>query len=497
LLASLALASILPFLPALNAPFLDWDDAINLANNPYWRGFSPVNVRWMLTTMFGGPYQPLSWLSYALDFTLWGANPAAMRATNLALHAGSSVLFFLIMDELIKKAAPSTAQRERTVAALFAALFWAVHPLRVESVVWLTERRDVLSGFFYVLAVFLYIRTPEKPIRPLAAFCLAVLSKASALTLPLTLLLLDRWPLGRRSYADKIPYFIIAVATGIAGLAGQRAVGTLKGTGAALGLHALWWHSAKTVWPSGLAPHHRVPDGFGLTSPAVWGGALTLAALIWITRRRPAAATAASHYILALLPMAGFVRFGHHLVAERYSYLPALGLSALAGAVLWAARRRAAWRVPASALAVAALLGYGAMAARGASYWSSTGSLWRRTLEVDPGSTYGQKGLALEYYNSAAALGEQGRHGEQLAALERAARLDFDDPVILNNLGVALGRAGRHARAEAALRRATELNPAWPDAFQNLGDALKAQGRPREAAAAYAEAARLKEPKIR
>ncbi|UPT73282.1 MAG: hypothetical protein M0D55_15545 [Elusimicrobiota bacterium] len=121
-------------------------------------------MRWMLTTLFGGPYQPLSWLSYALDFTLWGENPAAMRATNLALHGGSCVLLFGLLEDLMRRAAPDASARERALAAAFAALLWAVHPLRAESVVWLTERRDVLSGFFYLAALRLYVREPARPL---------------------------------------------------------------------------------------------------------------------------------------------------------------------------------------------------------------------------------------------------------------------------------------------------------------------------------------------
>lgn len=561
LLACLALAVVLPFLPALSGGFLEWDDGLNLAENPHWRGFTPANIRWMLTTMFGGPYQPLSWLSCALDFTLWGEDPAAMRATNYALHAASSVLFFLIVEDLLGRGAPSSS-RERAAGALFASLFWAVHPLRVESVVWLTERRDVLSGFFYLLAVRLYLRDPEKPLRPLIAYCLAVLSKASVITLPLTLILLDRWPLRRRSWADKIPYLVISAVAGAAGLVGQHAAGTLKGfevsAGArlALGVHSLWWYAAKTAWPSDLSPYHRVPPGFGPGSPAVWGaalGVLGLGGLAWAARRRsPAVPAAFLHYALALAPMAGIAAFGHHLVAERYSYLPGLALAALAGAGLWAARRRPALRLPATAAAAAVVLASAVMAARGAAYWSSTETLWRRALAVDPPSTMprvnlasyyrranridqalreeraavaidptlaqqlnnlgadavGRKSwveaerllraavaadpeLAAAHYNLAAALGGLGRRGEALNRLEQAARLDFSDPKILNNLGVALSLAGEHGRAEAALRRATELDPTWPIAFFNRGNALAAQGRKREAAGAYAEAVRL------
>lgn len=529
LLALLALGAIVPFLPALNAPFLEWDDAVNLARNPHWRGFSAVNVRWMLTTMFGGPYQPLSWLSYALDFTLWGANPAAMRATNYLLHGCSAALFFLIVEDLIKRASPSSSSRDRAAAALFAALLWAVHPLRVESVAWLTERRDVLSGFFYLLTILLYLRAPDKPLRPLISFCLAVLSKASVMTLPLTFLLLDLWPLRRRAWAEKLPYLAISAAAGLAGLAGQKAYGTLKGTQAALGVHSLWWYAAKTAWPSGLSPYHPMPEGFGPASPAVLGAGLGLALLAgaaWAARRRaPVLGFSLLHYAVALLPLAGFVRFGHHLAAERYSYLPALSLSALAGAALLAARRREALRLPANAAAAAVILLCASLAARGAGYWSGTEALWRRSLDVHPGSTYARVNLAehlarrggdalaaRDYYGAetllreavalkpdfaaarydlAGALGGLGRRAEALAELEAAARLDFDDAPILNNLGVALSAAGKHARAEAALRRAAELAPAWPAPRHNLGNALKAQGRGREAAAAYADAERL------
>ena len=523
----------------------------------------------MLTTLYGGPYQPLSWLSYALDFTLWGPNPAAMRATNLALHAGSAVLLFSTVESLIKTASPDSAPRERTLAAAFAALCWAAHPLRVESVVWLTERRDVLSGFFYLLAVFLHVRRRGGPLAPLLAFNIAVLAKASALTLPLTLLVLDAWPLGRLrrdprgALLEKIPYLAVSLAIGFAGLVGQQAYGTLKSfdkVGAAerlaLAFHSFWWYAAKTVWPSDLAPYHGVPPGFGLGNPFVWGaafGVLALSILVWAARRRaPAAPVAALHYAIALAPLAGLVRFGHHLVAERYSYLPGLSLAALAGAGLLIARRRAAWRVPTSAAAAAMLLAYSAMSARGASYWSGNEALWRRVLAVDPHANIarinlasflrregrvddaleleraavaqdpnlseqlnnlgadavskkkfaqGEKlfraaiaakpDLATAHYNLAGVLGGRGRHSEALAELEEAARLAPLNSDIFNNLGLALLNAGKAAQAETALRRAAALNPNSAMARHNWGNALTALSRHQEALKAYDSATRL------
>lgn len=558
LLPLIALAAILPYLPALNAPFLLWDDAANFAQNPHWRGLSFAHLRWMATTMQGGPYQPLSWLSAALNFALWGENPAAMRAVNLALHSASAVLLYLVVEDLFALAAPASAAAERRLAAAFAALSWAAHPLRVESVVWLTERRDVLSGFFYLLAVRLYLRAPERPLRPLACYCLAVLSKASVITLPLTLLLLDRWPLRRRAWREKLPYFAISLAAGAAGLIGQRYHSLLPGAELGLGerlaiaVYSLGWYALKTVLPWGLSPYHRVPPGFGPSDPAVLTSALVVlavAAAAWTRRRRaPAATAAAAQYAIALLPMAGFVRFGHHLVAERYSYLPGLALSAGAGAALWAARRRPRWRGAATAVAASAALGWAGATAAGARVWSGDEPLWTRVLALDPGATLARVNLAsylrsqgrtaeaLEqerlavaedpslgeqwnnlgadavgreswkeaegylrkavtakpelaaaHYNLASALGGLGRRAEELRELEAAARLDFDDAHILNNLGVALTRAGHAGRAEAALRRAASRAPTWSAPYHNLGNLLGAQGRHREALSLFDE----------
>ncbi|UPT73283.1 MAG: hypothetical protein M0D55_15550 [Elusimicrobiota bacterium] len=183
-----------------------------------------------------------------------------------------------------------------------------------------------------------------------------MLSKASVITLPLTLILLDRWILKRRTLLDKLPYLAISAAAGLAGLAGQLDTGMLRGAevGAgerlALSLYSTAWYALKTVWPSGLSPYHAVPRGFGLGFPQAWGAGLACAAAAaaaWAARRRaPAVPAALLQYALALAPMAGLVRFGHHLVAERYSYLPGMALAALAGAALLSARRAARRRPP-------------------------------------------------------------------------------------------------------------------------------------------------------
>src|SRR6185312_11750986 len=260
------------FAPALKGGFLQWDDAPTLVDNTLWRGFSPAHLRWMLTTFHMGPWQPLSWLSYALDLAVWGMNPFGFHLTNLLLHAAAAGLCVLLFDELIRAGAPRASESARGWAAAFGALVFAIHPLRVESVAWITERRDVLSGLFYILALFLYARRARGKggLAPVfAAFVAACLAKGSAITLTLALLIVDAWPLRRRALAEKIPFFLVSLAVGVIGVAGQSHYGVLKTLGQsgvperlALSVYGLWFDAAKTLWPAGLAPYYPVPAGF-------------------------------------------------------------------------------------------------------------------------------------------------------------------------------------------------------------------------------------------
>ena len=193
-----AAAALAAFLPALRGGFV-WDDQANLVVNPIYRHLGPRQLEWMFTTFFMGPYQPLSWLSYWLDFQLWTMNPAGYHLTNLVLHAANAAVFFFIAKRLLP-------EDSRWTAAL-AGLFFAVHPLRVESVAWITERRDVLSGFFYLLAVLLYLQ--DRTRAALAAFVCSLLSKGIGITLPLVLLVLDAYPMRRRFDLKMISLMLI------------------------------------------------------------------------------------------------------------------------------------------------------------------------------------------------------------------------------------------------------------------------------------------------
>jgi tetratricopeptide (TPR) repeat protein len=492
----IAIAAVLPFLPALSGAFLRWDDDILLVNNRLWRGFSPAHLRWMFTTAFDGPYQPLAWLSYAFDFTVWGLSPAAFHATSLVLHGASAGLFFLVLSELMERGAPAASARERAGAAAFGALVWAAHPLRVESVAWLSERRDVLCAFFSLLTVLFYLRAPEKRGRVLAAFAAALLSKASAIALPFTLLIFDVWPLGRWKRAplavvfEKIPLLIAALAIAAVGIVGQSGAAGLHPAGAGLratlALHAPGFYLLKTLWPARLSPFYPVPSGFGPLSTSVLSAAAVAAlavAAAWAWRRRfPAIGAALAHYVVSLAPMLGLVRLGDQLAADRYTLVASLGPAALAGAALLVARRRAPRASALVAAAVMAALYAGTWAQ--ARIWRSDVALWTQAVALDGESILARRNLA-------GALRRAGRDAEAEPHEEAAARLDPSQAEPQVNMASRALARGRFAEAEAYARRAVADDPALAAAHYNLGCALQSLGRNGEAIAEYRRAAAL------
>jgi hypothetical protein len=203
----IALATVAAFLPTLENDFLTWDDHANLVDNPHYRGLDWSHLRWMWTAFHMGHYIPLTWMTFALDYLLWGMKPVGYHLSNLLLHAANAVVFYFIVRRLLRTALPGLSEDRQaglTVAAAFAALLFALHPLRVESVAWATERRDVLSGLFYLLALLAYLRACERGEGgrgwywgSVGLFACALLSKSMAVSLPVVLLILDVYPLRR------------------------------------------------------------------------------------------------------------------------------------------------------------------------------------------------------------------------------------------------------------------------------------------------------------
>ncbi len=369
---------------------------------------------------------------------------------------------------------------------------------------WASERRDVLCGLFYLLTVLAYLRSCASAASrrwygaSLAFFAAALLSKAMAITLPVVLLLLDAYPLRRRAWREKLPFFALSLAAGAVALVAQRAAGatsTLTFLGplerAAIASYSLAFYLRKTLVPRGLSPIYELPARVdALASPYVASAlaVLALSALVLALRRRwPAFTVVWASYVVTVLPVSGLVQVGPQLAADRYTYLSCLGFAVLAGGAL--AR---GWRAAEPRRAARALLGAGAgvlvLALVGLTLsqtriWRDSETLWTRALAVGPS--------AIAHAKLGVVRDEQGRPEEAIAHYRQALRIHPDMPDAYNDWGIALARQGRWLEAIEQYEHALELAPGSVEAHANLAQALERVGRSAEAAEHTRAAQRL------
>lgn len=379
------------FWPAVSFDWLRyWDDGAHLIWNESYKGLSPTHLWWMLHP-FIGQWMPLTWLSWAVDFKLWGLDPSAFHRENVLLHALNAGLLFLVAHRLLRS----------TPGALFAALLWALHPMRVESVAWINERRDVLSGLFFLLAILTYLIWVQKASKlasylSIFSFALAVLAKSLAVSLPVVLLLLDYYPLRRRAFLEKLPYVAIsAVGTVMAFVAilPMQVVAPLEWISLEdrllLTAYSLWFYPLTTLWPSHLSPMYELTflpqwTEWRYLSAVLGVGLATALAIRW-RRRWPAWSVAWGAYAVTILPVSGLFQNGYQLVTLRYGYLATLPLILLVGAGLDGLWRRPWW--PARLLPVAAGGALGVLAMLTTAFlpvYRTDTVLWTRAIEHDP-----------------------------------------------------------------------------------------------------------------
>jgi Flp pilus assembly protein TadD len=505
------------FLPALGGQFLDWDDSINFVANPYYRGLGWAQIRWMFTTTLMGHYIPLTWMSLGVNYVLGGMSPRGYHLGNLLLHASNATLVYLIACRLIAAAARGGAQDGRTAPALawasaLSAVLFGIHPLRVESVAWITERRDVLCGLFFLLSVLAYLKGVEGGgLRStarwlsLGAFAGALLSKAAAMPLPAVLLLLDVYPLRRRHLgwrrllAEKLPYVALATAAAVTALiALRRGVAVTSydqyGVVARVGMvaYGILFYPIAFLWPMHLSPMYELPAKVTLGTwpflPALLGLVAVTGALVLARRRWPAGLAAWTYSAMMVLPVSGVVHSGSQLVNDRYSYLSGLGFALLGGAALWTglvlrergrvSTRTAGGMAGAAALAVVLL---GLTTWTQAHAWRDPETLWRWAVDTDPTCAlcHGNLGAAITSSPTGSA-----RLGEAEGHLRRALALRPDSPIPHFNLGNLLLVRGQYAEAEAAFKRYGDLSPGSTRGLARLGLLAILQGR-------YAEAVSL------
>jgi tetratricopeptide (TPR) repeat protein len=479
--------------------FINYDDIDYVYENPaVTGGVTLEGLRYAFTDLTSGNWHPLTWLSHMLDAQLFGLRPGGHHLVNVMIHAIAAAGLFLFLEAATGAVAP----------AIFAVAVFAVHPLRVQSVAWVSERKDVLTALFWVACLLLYLDYVRRP-RPAAmaalsaAFALGLMAKPMLVTLPVILLLLDAWPLGRpgsvparRLLTEKIPLGLLAAASSVVAWIAQQegeALRSLQGLPlahrAANALTSVVGYIGRTLWPAGLAifyPLARAP-----IPPWRWGAAATIIVTITVTavwqwRRRPYLAAGWLWYVIALLPVIGLVQVGDQAMADRYTYLPTVGLLLMAawGAAEAARRNAAATRAAiAAGLAVVALLSLATF--RELSHWRGTIPLMERALAVTRDNYVAENNLG-------SALFDSGRTEEAIPHFLEAIRLRPGHANAHYNLGVALLGLSRWAEAADHFRIALHVTPNDTDTMLNLGAAYLNQGLNADAAGLFERTLALK-----
>jgi tetratricopeptide (TPR) repeat protein len=470
------LAAVLFFYsPSFHAGYTNWDDPDTTYNNPVVAHLTPESAERVLVSLRLANYHPLTDLSLAAESAFFGQGAAVHHAGNVLLHSANAALVFLLLAELLGSGWP----------ALAGALLWALHPANVESAAWLSERKNLLYAFFYLAALLAYLRRlrGEAGIAPVfTLFALALLSKASATTLPLALLALD-WkysrPLDKKNMLEKGAMLALALLfTALMAAAQGRSGKMLPGDFPRL----LSFYLAKACWPAGLCalyPYKEalaaLKSGYLLyTLPA----AAFAAALLWSFRKNRTAALGLLFFLVNILPFTLIIPIGPSLAADRYLYIPLIGLILAAAAALEPVLRRPAWRWTAAAAFLACLGVLSVMTARRVKTWESSETLWTGVLARYPKSEVAN-------LNMAQALLESGDWPRAQGYLKRTLEADPDNPDALYNLGTTLGMAGRPAEALPLLERSVMIKPDAAAAWNNLGLALAALGRRAEARKAF------------
>jgi tetratricopeptide (TPR) repeat protein len=519
--------------PVMRCDFVNYDDPDYFSSNPRVQaGLTPGNVVWAFRTGHAGNWHPLTWLSLMLDVTLFGPGPAGPHFTNLLFHLVDTVLVFLLLRRLT-----ATTWRSALVAALF-----ALHPLHVESVAWISERKDVLSTFFGLLTLLFYAGYAQKRSRvegresrantavpaldprpsaldyslALLFFALGLMSKPMLVTLPFLMLLLDYWPLNRgtsgqpspgfgpaskwqvarvRSLVwEKIPFFVLSmISCVVTFIAQQKGGAVVKLVKMSLAQRmentfvAYARYLAKTFWPSPLANPYPYPEHWdellAIYAVALIIGLCAVAGLH--ARRFPFAATGWFWFVGMLVPVIGLVQVGNQSLADRYTYLPLIGIFMVA---VWGlAGMCASWRLPkpvAGILAVVLLTACGLRTRDQIGYWQNSGTLFRHTLAVTENNFVACNNLGTW-------LSANGQTAEAVDYFQKSLRIEPHDSEALYNLGNALMKLGDLDAAVASYRRALGLTPARADIWNNLGFALSARKQYDEAIAGFEAALKL------
>jgi len=485
--AALFIGTLLVFGRALNNDFVNYDDPVYVTENPPVQGsVTLLAIQWALTTGAASNWHPLTWISHMIDWSLFEQDPRGHHAVSILLHAFNAVLVFLLFQRLTNALWFSG----------FSAALFAWHPLRVESVAWVAERKDVLSGFFGLIVLSAYLMYARQRKRrwyciSLGAFTLGLLSKPMLVTLPIVMLLLDLWPLQRlrwqssarsakRVFSEKAPFFLLAACSCVITFFVQRAGGSISTVlplwaRIANSFVAILGYLRKFVWPIDLAVLYPHP-GYWPTVTVIVAVLIVLlvtAIVVFQFRAQPALTIGWFWFLVMLLPVVGLVHIGLHYMADRYTYLPILGLQ-LALFPLFAKNSGAV-----SVIAAIGILGSCVVQT-----WNQLG-VWKNSFTLFDHALAVTRNNYLAYNNRGLALDRAGRLDEAIADYKHCLAINPHYAEASNNLGQALTQRGRPRDGLGLFRAALLADPNLLSAQNNLGNALADDGKPAEALPHY------------
>jgi tetratricopeptide (TPR) repeat protein len=506
----LLVTTLAAYWPVCGHAFVNFDDQVYVTENAHVRGgLSWESIQWAFTNLEAGFWHPLTWLSILLDCQLYGLKPAGHHLTSLLLHAANTVLLFTLLRKL-------TGALWR--AALVAALF-ALHPLHVETVAWAADRKDVLSTLFLLLTLLAYaqyVQTKSTPgnsnsparqsagwyLLTLGLFALGLMSKTMLVSVPFLLLVLDGWPLKRlapsvwrRLLLEKLPFFLLSLLVGLLTLHAEKAVGAVAnttqfplGVRVANALVSTCVYLRQMCWPRDLAVFYPYPEGLGAWQVAL--AALLLAgvslAVYLGARSRPYLLAGWAWYLLSLGPVLGLIQVGAHAHADRYTYVPLIGIFIM---VAWGggelARRKPAAALGLGLAAVIALALAAAQTTEQLGYWRNSETLFRHALQVTSRN-------AMAHYCLGLCLSQQNRSADAIEQFKAALETDPGHAEAHDNLGVELAIKGSLEPAIGHFREAIRAKPSLTSAHANLGMALANQQKLTEAVKEYQTALELK-----
>ena len=523
------MVTILFYIPALNNDFVNWDDHKYVYQNKNIHFLNFHSLYWMLTSFHASNWHPLTWLSHALDYALWGLNPLGHHLTNIILHGLNTLLVFLLAIKLTTNTQDSTMTSSKAKtshplptliflsAGVTAALF-GLHPLHVESVVWISERKDLLSASFFLLSIISYVSYTSFPTPnrsrwfPLSIlfFALALMAKPMAVSLPIVLLLIDWYPLKRLNKSnqklllllkEKVPFFILSLASAIITIIAQYsggAVGSMEQFPLGLRLmnasRALLFYLGKMAYPLELSPFYPFPaDAHWLGLPYVLSGIvvvlLTLFCLWMIKSKNYLIPIIWFYFVVTLLPVIGVIQVGIQAAADRYTYLPSLAIFLLAGiGISWIYQKAVLIKygifLKGAILLVTAIIIFllGRSTIKQIKVWQNSGSLWSYVIDIFPNRIpIAHNNLGLFYH-------EKGMVKKALSEYKQASSIDSDYINAYNNLGVIYDEMDKFEEAIIAFNKALIIDPHYTEAYYNLGNAYASRGMSEEARSQYKQA---------